>query len=136
MLGLLLPLLLQEGIGLPGGIIGPQEQLSERQRVVERLAGRLETTPTVGVFNADDPRCPLGADCPPPRPARGTVLVPGNAGMGDKVRERGKDVALDGGKVRRTPLRSLLAKLNPFHGKLRRGEDKKPVKLATPPRVD
>ena len=129
-------LLLQELIGLPGSIVAAEKQLSERERVVQGIPSRSQGAPTVRVFDCDHPPCPLGADCPPARLAGLPVVVPGDSTMRDKGGKLGKDVGLNRGDVRRRPLRSLLSFLNPFHGKLRRGHDQKPVELATPRRVD
>jgi len=120
---LCLLVLLQEGVGFPGSVTRAQEEIRQGQGVVERPGRRLEAGSGVGIFNLDNPRCPHGLDCPPPRPAGRSVLVPGDATMGDKVRKPAQDVALNRSKVMCGAIRRLLTKLNPFHGKLRARED-------------
>lgn len=117
----------QEGIRLPGCGITAEEQIGQTERIVERLGGCVQLGTRVRVLNLDNPGRPHCLDCEPTRTAWLAVLVLHNGAVSDQTTKFGKQVALDRGEVRRTPLRSLLSYLNPFHGKLRRGPDVKPV---------
>jgi len=136
MFAVLLLASLQEGVRLPGSLIGAQEEIGQGEGIIECLSRRLEARSRVGVLDLDAPRCPHGLHCEPTGPARGSVLVPGDATVPDKAPKLRKDVALDGSQVRRGPIRRLLSKLNPFHRKLRSGDDSKDVNRPSPKRAD
>lgn len=133
---LLLLLLLQEGIRLPGSVLGAQEQIGERQRVVHAVGGSLKGTAGVRVLNLAHPSCSPGLQCPPTRLTHRPVLVPSHTAVSDQVRQRSKDVRLDGREVRWPIARRLLLKLDSLHRKLRWGDNKESVKLTPPTRVD
>lgn len=134
---LLLALLtLQEGVRLPGSPIRGQEEIRQGEGVIERLSRSGEGAARIWVFNLNDPCGPHCLDREPSGAAGFPVIVPGRGCVGDQCPKLGEDVGLDGRKMYRTPLRRLLSWLNPFHRKLRSGDDKKPVELIPPPRVN
>jgi len=120
------------GIDLPGGFLAPQEEIGQSEGVIKGLGVHADLTATVGILDGDRPRCPTGSHCPPSGPARGAVLVPEDAGMGDQVRKLRQDVRLDRRKVMRPALAALFPRLNFLHGKLRGGNNVKPVNERPP----
>lgn len=118
---------LQEGIGLPRGLITAKEEIGQTEGIVERLGGGLQLGTSIRVLHLNDPGGSHRLDSEPAWLPRLTVFVFDDAAVRDKRSQLSENVALDGGQVSRGPLRRLLSHLNPFHRKLRGGPDKKPV---------
>jgi len=124
---------LQEGIGLPGGGVRGEQQIGQGEGVVKAGSRCSQGSARVGVLDLDHPGRPHRLDSEPTRPACFPVVVPDNGAVSNQAPEFGKHVRLDSRQVYRGPLGRLMSRLNPFHGELRRGEDKKPVSGVSPP---
>jgi len=129
---LFLLVLLQEGIGLPGGLLAPYEEVRETERIVEALGGGLKLGTPIRVFDLDHPRSAHRLDSEPTSSAWLPVVVLADAAVSDQRGKILEDVRLHRSEVRRTPARTLLSWLNPFHGKLRGTPDSKPVEGKAP----